>query len=174
MTPEAPQPVKLLAAVLWADASALGQALGRLEGLWGPIDVRGPPRAFDATRYYEPEMGPGLARTIIAFARLDSPEVLVARKLESAAIEAELRGPSGRRVNIDVGYLDVHKVVLGSLKHGPQKIWLGRGVWADIVCRYSRGAFHPFEWTFPDFRDGRYDEELLRIREAYKSALRMY
>ena len=83
-----------------------------------------------------------------------------------------MRGPRGRRVNLDPGYLDLHKLVLASVKYGPMKIHLGKGVYADLVCRYSEGAFRHLEWTFRDFREGRYDAELIAIRGIYRAQLR--
>ena len=166
-----PEPVKLLAAVLWRDAGAIADALRRLAGLWGEIDIQGPDRPFDATDYYEKEMGAGLHRRIVSFTELVPSGSLALRKLEAAGVEDALRGPLGRRVNIDPGYLDVHKVVLASFKPGAPKIHLGRGVHADIVCRYSKGKFQPLEWSFGDFRRGAYDEELAAIRARYKGQL---
>ncbi len=42
-------------------------------------------------------------------------------------IEDELRQNGSRKVNLDVGYLDMHKVVLASMKPAGQKIHLARG-----------------------------------------------
>lgn len=170
--PEDPQPVKLIVAVLWREADALDAARGRMAAAWGPIDLEGPDRPFDATDYYEPEMGAGLVRRLLSFERLIAPEEIAAVKLRACGIERELARGAARRVNLDAGYLDLNKLVLASLKPGPQKIHLGGGVWADIVCLYRKGGFLTFEWTFADFKDGRYDGDLLRIRERYKAALR--
>lgn len=167
-----PEPVKLFAAILWSDASARDESIRRLEGIWGRTDSEGPDRLFDVTDYYVAEMGSPLSRRLVSFERLVAPDALPRLKCESTAVEDALRGPRGRRVNIDIGYLDLHKVVLASWKAGPQKIYLGGGVWADFVCRYSRGTFHTLEWTFPDFRDGRYWKELLQFRAIYKAQLR--
>ena len=169
-----PEPVKVFVAVLWADAGALDQARDRLSARWGRIDYEGPDRAFDLTNYYESEMGSNLLRRLIAFETLRSPEDLTADKRACIALEAELTGPGGRRVNLDVGYLDHNKIVLASIKAAGQKIYLRDGVYADLVARYAQGRYQPFAWTFPDFKDGRYDEELTRMREAYLRELKKW
>jgi hypothetical protein len=167
-----PEPVKYVTAVLWRDPAALDGGLAGLQELLGGIDYQGPDHPFDRTDYYEPEMGSGLLRRVVSFHRLQSPALLAEVKLACVAVENRLRMPGGRSVNLDVGYLDVHKVVLASLKYGGQKIYLSGGVYADMVCRYSRGEFHEFEWTFPDFKDRGYSRELLEIRARYKAQLR--
>jgi hypothetical protein len=165
-------PVQLFAALLWADEEALRAAGRKLEGLWGPVDHAGQDHPFDVTEYYEREMGPGLKRRLVAYERLVQPEALVEAKLAANAVEAELRGAHGRRVNIDAGYLDHAKVVLASMKYAGQKIHLGRGVYADMVLRFRDGKYRPFEWTFPDFRDGRFDADLAAMRATYLAQLR--
>lgn len=165
--PQHPDPVKLFVALLWADDNALQQAINLLEARWGPCDFRGLDHPFDVTIYYEHEMGPGLRRRLLGFRHLVPPEELIAAKLYSNAIEEQLAVKGQRRVNLDVGYLDDNKVVLASCKAAGQKIYLGGGIWADLVGRYSRGRYQPFEWTFPDFKDGRYDPELGELRRRY-------
>lgn len=171
-TPRLPEPVKLFVAILWASPDALRDAELEMARVWGGIDFTGADHPFDATDYYEPEMGVGLLRRLVSFERLIAPEALVVAKLEAISIEDRLRGPAGRLVNLDAGTVDLGKVVLASVKEAGQKIHLGRGVHADLVCRYKKGRLHPFEWTFPDFRDGRYEAELLAIRRIYKRQVR--
>ena len=170
--PRPPDPVKVFAAILWREPEALAAALEALEAHLGGIDFQGPDHPFTATGYYEGEMGRGLLRRILSFQSLAQPEDIVEIKLATNAIEEALRGPRGRRVNIDSGYLDVHKAVLASGKYGPPKIHVGQGIYAELVLRYSKGRFHPFEWSFQDFRDGAYDHELVQIRERYKTQIR--
>ncbi|MBN1422354.1 MAG: DUF4416 family protein [Planctomycetes bacterium] len=165
---EPPPPVKLFVAALWADAEILEEGLARLAERRGPIDARGQPHPFDLTDYYEREMGRDLRRTLASFRDLIDPAAIVEAKHEAAKIEEDLAGPAGRRVNLDVGYIDFQKAVLASFKAGACKVYLGRGVWADPVARYEKGRFHPFPWSFLDFRDGRYEADLLQIRVLYK------
>ena len=170
--PEPVDPVKLVVAVLYVDTGVLEEALENLRGIWGETDFVGEPHDFDVTPYYAEEMGARLQRKLLSFKTLLAPGVLVEAKLQCNGIEDALAIPQGRRVNLDVGYLDHHKLVLASVKAAGQKVYLGSGVYADLMLRYHNGRLCPFEWTFPDFRDGRYDGELLEIRTQYLDQLR--
>jgi hypothetical protein len=64
------------------------------------------------------------------------------------------------------------KLVLASLKEAPDKIYMGRGVWAHICLRYRFGAFTAPDHSFPDFQDGRFFETMLQARDLYRSLLR--
>src|SRR5262249_42957684 len=111
-------------------------------------------------------------RRLISCARLVPPEIIADAKLRCNDLEDSLANDKGRRVNLDIGYLDHNKIVLASLKYAGQKIHLHSGVYADLIARYGGGHYRPFEWTFPDFKDGRYDEELGKIRRRYLEQLK--
>ena len=165
------EPVKLIVAALHAREDALRKAVCLMESAWGEIDYTGPDHPFDLTDYYEPEMGKNLMRQMISFREPFPPERLGEAKHIANNIEDKSAGESGRLVNLDVGYLDLNKIVLASFKGAGQKIYIGGGVWADMTTRYRDGRYQPFEWTFPDFRDGRYDAELKAIREIFRSQI---
>jgi hypothetical protein len=170
--PPSPEPVKYFVALLWADESALPDAYEQLIARGGVIDFSGVDRPFDLSDYYEPEMGAHLHRRLVAFETLRSPGELADAKLACIEIEQALAGPAGRRVNLDVGYLDHNKLVLASVKAAGQKIYLSHGIHADLVARYAEGRYQPFAWTFPDFKDGRYDEELEILRGKYLAQIK--
>jgi hypothetical protein len=172
LRPQNADPVKLFVAILWAQPGPLKQACKILQSFWGEVDFTGADHPFDVTNYYEPEMGSDLSRRLVSFFSLVQPDCLISAKHKCNGIEDRLAGEKGRSVNLDIGYLDHNKIVLASFKSAGQKIYLGDGVWADLVGRYRQGRYRSFEWTFPDFRGGRYDEELCRIREIYLKQLR--
>ncbi len=145
-----------------------------LRSHWGEMDFVSSDYAFDITSYYEPEMGENLSRRLVSFLQLVPPDGLCPAKHICNDIEDQLAGERGRLVNLDIGYLDHNKIVLASFKSAGQKIYLGNGVWADLVARYREGKYRPFEWTFPDFRDGRYDQDLLKIRQIYLKQVSSY
>jgi hypothetical protein len=117
-------------------------------------------------------MGKGLKRRIVSFDQLVAPDSIGEAKLFCNQIEENLKAASGRQVNLDIGYLDHNKIILASAKEAGQKIYLGEGIYADLVARYAQGKYRPFEWTFLDFKDGRYDKELNEIRVKYLTQLR--
>ena len=167
-----PQPVQLIAGVLFADAALLGPVEQALEKRLSPIELRSAPFDFDVTDYYGGEMGGGLKRIIYAFRDLASPEAIADIKLATNDVEAYFAASGRRRVNIDPGYIDFHKLVLASAKFLGQKIYIGKGIYADPTLYYDKG-WKPHPWGFPDFKDGRYNDFLSRVRGAYKAKLRV-
>jgi hypothetical protein len=167
------RPVKYFAALLLSQGVEPQAVLeGGLAGIFGAADFIGSPHPFDMTDYYEDEMGPGLTRVIVSFERLGEAPGLIEAKLATARLEEEISGASGRTVNIDPGYIDYFKLVLASFKEGPQKIYLGRGVYADPVLMFEDGEWRTLPWSFPDFKEGLYMEELGEIRRIYRGQLR--
>jgi hypothetical protein len=167
-----PLPVKYFIAALYSDELVLNDALVIIQKEWGDIDYQSSDFPFDVTDYYVPEMGEGIKRRIITITRLYAPTLLVDMKLRCNEIELELARDSKRSVNLDAGYLDHNKIVLASAKEAGQKVYLDKGIYADLAGRYKTGKYLPFEWSFPDFKDGRYDQHLLLIRKIYMKQLR--
>ncbi len=162
-------PVKLLIAALFVEKKNLQNALDLLEKQFGAIDFTSEAFDFFAEHYYAAEMGRPIKRIFFSFAGLVDAADLATIKLSTNHIEEELAVAGKRTVNLDSGYLDFDKLVLASMKKNAQKIYVGKGVWADMNLMYAKGRFTAFQWTFPDFAQGIYDRSLLRIREIYKA-----
>jgi hypothetical protein len=167
------EPVKYLCAILVPEGFDPEERLyPSLEELFGRIDFRGALHPFRVSDYYEGEMGSQLSRILVSFENLDSPTSLVGAKLRTAALEERFLRKDSRTVNIDPGYMDYFKVVLASFKQGPQKIYLDEGVYADPVMLYQHGEFTYLPWTFPDFKSGIYNRDLVSIRNIYRDTRR--
>ena len=173
--PESGAPVKYFTALLLSEEIAgsaaktdMDKLIAELEGLFGPVDYRGKAFPFDMTDYYEDEMGPGISRVIVSFAPLGEAIDLVKVKHSARVLEDRFSVDGKRRINIDPGYIDFFKVVLASFKEGPQKIYIGEGVYADPVLMYQDGKWITLPWTFPDFKKGLYTDDLNAIRDIYK------
>jgi len=171
--PTDPDPVKLFIGALFSDEERLHRAIDACKDAFGPVDFLGEVFPFDVTDYYAHEMGPDIYRQFISFRDLVDPGDLPEHKLTTNAIESDLAVDGDRKVNLDTGYMDYHKVVLASAKYNGQKIYLDKGIYADPTLYYSKGTFHPAEWAFPDFKKSeRYYRDLLEIRRRYKTQRR--
>ena len=170
--PQIPKPVKLITAVLYSDEQRLLQAKDLLKESFGSIDYISPCFPFNMTDYYKSEMGSPIFRLFYAFENLVLPNTLAAVKQKTNTLEQKLKIAEKRHVNIDPGYLDVDKFVLASAKYKGTKIYLADGIWADMTLQYQKGQYVPFEWSFPDYSSGIYNDVFLTIRALYKKQLR--
>src|ERR1700750_2197713 len=113
--PREPQPAKYFAALLSGEADLLTAVESDLTSIFGTIDLRSDILPWTASKYYENEMGAGLLRRFVAFEPLAALEKLADAKRATQGIEERYRrsgGESGRRVNLDPGYVESGKVVL--------------------------------------------------------------
>ena len=166
--PQAPDPVKLFVAVLVSDTGFVQAVRERLESEFGSIDYESELFPFDVTDYYKAEMGEVIQRKFFSFTNLISPDGLADIKCRTNEIEQTFTAEGRRSVNLDPGYMDYYKIVLASGKFQGQKIYLSGGIYADLTLYYDKD-WKPYAWGFPDFRSGRYNQALNRIRELYKA-----
>ena len=160
--------VKLICGLIAGSDAWLEQGSERLGEAFGPMDLRSDVFPFDATDYYVREMGEGLRRQFVAFARLLDPGELAGIKRRTNAMETEwVQGDPGakrRRVNLDPGYVTPAKLVLATTKDFAHRIYLGEGIYAEVTLNFRKGGFRHFEWTYLDFVSGRYEAFLLAVR----------
>jgi hypothetical protein len=166
-----PQPVQLLVGVIFTASDLLDALEADMVDRMGRIGSKSPAFDFDITAYYRDEMGSGLRRVFYAFEDLIDPAAIVEVKLAANLIERAFTEGGRRRVNLDPGYMDFYKLVLVSNKYLGQKIYLGKGVYADPTLYYDKG-WKPYDWGFPDFKSGRYDAFLTEVRSTYKAKIR--
>jgi hypothetical protein len=143
--------VKLVIGLI-AKVEHLDQARIRLAKSFGKIDYISEVLDFDTTRYYAKEMGLELKRQFISFGRLIVPESLSRIKLKTNNIESRYFSYNNKRVvNIDPGYLSVSKLVLATTKDHQHRIYLGKGIFAEVTLRYREKSFRAWEWTYTDY-----------------------
>ena len=164
--------VKLVAAVLFADKKQYELLKPILIETFSEIDYEGSFFPFVETDYYESEMGKGLIRGMISFGKLVHPSCLAEAKQKAREIEQKFSQLDNRMVNVDIGYMDMFKVVLASFKGRSNKIYLSGGVWADMILYFESGDYQSFSWGFPDFKSGIYNQDLKEIRSNYKKQLK--
>ena len=160
--------VKLIIGAIYSDVQFLDSAKRQMANLNLFIKNQSKEFPFDLTEYYKSEMGPNLKRCFLSIKGLQKLEYSFKWKLKMVQIENQLRQLGKRRINLDPGYIDYHRVVLLSKKEGPQKIYIRKGVWGDLVLLNVKGGFKHLPWTFPDLQDGRYDNFFLQTLNEFK------
>ena len=164
--------VKLIIGLIYSQQSDLLACEAHLQKVFGEIETISPEYPFDMTDYYEPEMGKELKRRFISFDRLINANEIAEIKRLSNIIELNYIKHDGRSINLDPGYLDMDKFVLASAKYGRQKIYLGKGIYADPTLYFFKKSFHAHEWSFPDFSKGTYNDYFMEVRRLYKKQLK--
>ncbi len=170
-----PLPVKLIVGAIFAREGVLIQARKLLEKRFGAIDWASPIMPFDCTKYYEEEMGPNLKRQFLSFEKLIKPEDLAPIKLYTNRLERGLsreRSAPARKINLDPGYINASKLILATCKNYSHRIYIGKGIFAEVTLHFHQGSFQPWPWTFPDYKTQGYIQAFNTIRETYLKQLK--
>ncbi|MEK6790172.1 MAG: DUF4416 family protein [Deltaproteobacteria bacterium] len=173
MRSSAPQAVKPVVSIFTGEAPLFKEALSGLIKRLGPVDILSPILPFDHTDYYEKEFGKGLKRRLASFERLIRPDELADVKIFTNGLERTFfAGDGKRRVNIDPGCMALEKFVLASCKGFSHRIYIGRGVYAELTLMYEGSAFVSLPWTYPDYKDERMQAVLRLIRKRHAFNIR--
>lgn len=159
--------VKRIAGILYPDDKFLAWSVERLTEIWGEPEFFSDPVPFDKTNYYD-DISPNLTRIFVSFPGLANAGGLADWKHQAIDIEALSRKPV-RAVNIDPGYIDGARLILASTKDHAHRIYLRNGIFAEVTMRYRFKRWTSFDYTFPDFASGVYDEFLSRVRKSWLS-----
>jgi len=139
-----------------------------LVGEFGPLDYVSPNLDFEKyTLYYREEMGQGLMGKLVSFERLIHPSQLADVKHVTMDLERKFSIEGKRKINIDPGYIHHTQFVLASTKHWGNRIYIGKGIYAEVTLVYMRGSFHHLDFTYPNYQEKEYKEHLEKIREIY-------
>ncbi len=177
-----PQPVKFFASVITSDSGLMQKTRLKLESEFGGIDFETPELEFENTDYYAKELGPGLKRKIFSFMPVRRAVELPGIKLMTNAMEGEssVQAPgcdksdeSKRRVNIDPGYLTLHNVVLATCKNFSHRVYLERGVYAELTYMFNarKQGYDLLDWTYPDYRTDEIRAFFKKVRGMYQGNL---
>ncbi|MBD3246955.1 MAG: DUF4416 family protein [Candidatus Omnitrophica bacterium] len=166
-----PRPVKFFFGVLYSEESIYIRARELLAEKYGTCDFETKPVPFTFTDYYQEEMGSGLLRRFFSLRTLRTPARLVGIKLDSIGVEKKFSVGERRKINIDPGYINEAKLVLASTKDFSHRIYLSRGIFAEVTLTYQHRKFRPLPTTFPDYRTEWYREQFEQIRTRYREQL---
>jgi hypothetical protein len=170
--PSEAKDVKLISSLFSADANLIDRVILEMEGLFGPTDWISPAFFFDRTKYYEKEMGWPLHRRFISFKILVRPQDIVEIKWKTNTLEKKESQRGKRKINIDPGYVALERLVLATGKNYTHRIYLSKGIFADLTLIFQRGSFSPLAWTYRDYGDPESIDYFNGVRERYKRQIR--
>jgi len=168
-----PQKAQFFCGVLYTEYFNLEAITDILEKNFGSIILRSQPFQFTETHYYEPEMGETIFRIFLGFDLLIGMDEIVQIKYVCNDLENQKFSKEGKRkVNIDPGYCTLAKVVLPTTKNFQHRVYLRRGIYAEVTLRWRRGSFSPWEWTFKDYCRDESIKFFNNLREIYRVRIR--
>jgi hypothetical protein len=173
-TTQKPLPVKLFFAIMYHERAPIDAVLERLRSRFGRIEATFGPAPFSWTDYYAKEMGASLLKSYCCCERLIGREDLPAIKLWTNALEQEYATLGNRTVNIDPGYLARDKLVLASTKDFYHRLYLGDGIYGEVTLHFRQGKYRYFSWTYPDFKEEKLQEFLMKERAGLIGELKKF
>lgn len=90
---------------------------------------------------------------ILSFKQKMNREELPERFLKTKKIEKKVNGKLGKN-KIEVGYINLHNVVLANSQDDFQRTYLFHGVFGEVIYHYQSSKFFPLETT-PKFFQSR-------------------
>jgi hypothetical protein len=171
-----PKPVKLIIGILAANKEALAAAVEAINKQIGKVDLVSEVWPFTQTDYYKDEMGANILRQFVSIEGLVDPGKLAEIKHATNKLEQELakalKMPVPRPVNLDPGLIEPSKLVLATTKNYSHRIYVGNKMFAEVTLIYEKGGWRHFEWTYPDYRQQRYQEFFSKVRSRLLEQLK--
>ncbi|MGB9720700.1 MAG: DUF4416 family protein [bacterium] len=164
-----PQKVLPFAGLIYVKDFSVETALGEFRQMLGNVIKKSEIIPFTHTTYYNKEMGDNLLRQWVLFEKLVSPDLLIEMKHKSNEIEKNFLNKNGGRViNIDPGLISLSNIILASTKNYSHRIYLGKGIYAEVTLIYKDHQFKALEWTYPDYRE----EKALKFFDECRGVLK--
>lgn len=163
------EPVLLILAAFSRHDEALEWARAKTQQAWGPIALQSARFEFEETRFYQSTMGEGIKKVLWAYEPLIDPAKLVELKHVTNDWEDLFRTEHSfsepRPLNLDPGYITEAKLVLATTKDRDHRLYLDRGIYAEVTLFYQAHRWQPRPWTYPDYRRADYHHFFDRCRE---------
>jgi len=162
----------LFCSILYNSKDSADQAAAELKKAYGKTAYESQPYPFTYTSYYEKEMGSSLQRIIVAFENLVPRNALPDVKTLTNDIEEKLAIEGKRSVNMDPGILSLENICLATTKPYSHRIYLDKGIWAEVTLMYRKDSYQGLAWTYPDYASPELTNMFNFLRDLYKERSR--
>lgn len=164
--------VKTFFSVIYNNKENCDEALNLIEKKLGSIDFKSKELIFTHTKFYQKEMGDNLKRVFITIKPLFEVEDLYKIKILSNEIEKKFLKKDNRNVNLDPGYITLAQIILFSTKNYYHRIYIKKGIYAEVTLYFHDNEFKAFNWTYPDYASLEQREVFKDLRDKYYGQLK--
>ena len=154
--------------ILYSDKTILDKVLPLLQDKFGKILFQSNIRSWEYSDHYNKELGSQIYRNFIFFDEVIDPSTLADIKLLTNSIEAIYSRNGKRDINLDPGYITLAKVVLASTKNYSHRIYIGKGIYAELALLYKNHQFIAMPYTYNDYKDQTNLIMFMKIRNLLK------
>ena len=165
--PQPPAPAKLFIGLIVHAKDRASAVTEALTDAFGPVDLISPWLPFNFTDYYKTEMGSPLYRRIFAFIPLIDQAALVDIKLATNELEKRWSKNEKRQINLDPGFVLAERLVLATGKNFAHRIYLDKGIYADLTLVFRKDRFRVLPWTYPGYRQPGMQAFFINVRSKY-------
>jgi hypothetical protein len=158
----------LFVGILFSEVRFFEDVLPALKAKFGRILLESEIQPWNFSDHYSEELGSPLYRKFIFFGEIIDPSILPDIKLYTNEIESSYSHSGKRRINLDPGYITLAKVVLASTKNYSHRIYLGKGIYAELALLYRGHQFHSMPYTYNDYKDPAYLNMFMTARNLLK------
>ena len=170
------RPVFLIAAVTSRFKEAFDWGKQQTKSEWGNIWEMSELFDFSETKYYEKSMGTNLSKQFWVFESLVDPADLPGFKIFSNQLEEsfanDFESEVERPLNIDPGYITEAKLVLATTKDRDHRIYLDKGIYAEVTLFFNRGEWKTRPWTYPDYQRKDFQDFFTHCRSELRERYR--
>ena len=169
--PSPPDPAFLFIGTLYRKEECFSEAREKLKASFGEIAFQSPALPWDYSDYYKEELGSPITRAFIFFRNLINPEALAGIKLFTIDLELKLSAGGKRSINLDPGYLTSYQIVLASTKSYAHRVYLGKGIYAEVTLIHRDSRYCPHLFTYRDYASDEYIQIFERARSLLKDRM---
>ena len=166
----------MIAAVTSRYEAALDWTIQQTTETWGPLVLKSPVFEFTETSFYTKSMGTDLKKQFLAFENLISPSEIAPTKHWSNDREKQYAEtfdhPENRPLNVDPGYISEAKLVLVTTKDRDHRIYLDKGIFAEVTLFFRRGVWESSRWTYPDYQRQDFQAFFTKCRDLLRERIR--
>ncbi|MDR0956672.1 MAG: DUF4416 family protein [Endomicrobium sp.] len=156
--------VKLFCGIIFSNEEIKQKSLIKLKEKFGGIDLISNIIPFDFSDYYNLEMGGNLKRFWISFKDLISAADIAGIKVFTNSIEINFTINNNRQINIDPGYVTPANVILTTTKNYSHRIYLDKGIYAEVTTIYKKSRYIKLPWTYSDYLSKSAIDFFLKVR----------